>query len=136
MSCFQLLVCVGAVALATPAHAALDEVITTGAPDVRATRVADRDVLVREHEGVKELADSRGTIVAAKWEGFTDLHALLGAHYDAYAQALRSAPFALHHVHVKTAELEISIVSYGAVRHSAVALVKSMPKGVTLDALR
>jgi hypothetical protein len=136
LPCIALGIAAVTLGAASPAHAALDEQLTAGASDVHVVHVADRDLLVREHAGVKELADASGKVVAAKWEGFTDLRGLLGAHYEAYTQALRSARFGLHFVHVKTDELEITIVSYGATRHGAIALTKAMPKGVTLDALR
>jgi len=125
----------GAAALlsSSPAHATLDEALT--GDDVRTVRVAGHELKVREHDGVKEIADAHGKVAAVTWRGFMDLHELLGTHYAAYERALKSAR-GLHHVHVRTAEMEITITSYGPMRHGAVTLTKRLPEGVTIDAVR
>lgn len=123
-----------ALSLPSVAHATLGEPLT--GDDVQAVRIGGHELKLREHAGVKELADAHGKVAAVAWRGFFDLHELLGSHYDEYERALKSAPHGLHFVHVKTADLEVSITSYGALRHGSVTLNHRLPEGVRIDAVR
>jgi hypothetical protein len=119
--------------LTAPAYAALDDVVDTHA-EVRA--VSGHNVRVHAVDKVTDFADDHGRVFLTRWEGFHDLHALLGTHYDAYAAALPTAARGLHVVHVRTDELDVSIVTYGAYHKGSAVLLKQVPTGVKLNALR
>jgi hypothetical protein len=124
--------------LPAPAHAALDEVLDRGAPDVRVVTVAGQRVYVRSHDGVEELADASGRVFAARWQRrfAPALGPLLGPYRADYEAALRQRHRLGHALlSLRTSRLAVQMhVRPRGVRGSICAL-QHLPKGVTLDAI-
>jgi len=92
-----------AVALATPAHAALGDRVSSISNDqarLKAARhIETRNAFTLHHldspTGVKvrEFVSPAGMVFAVAWDGPTipDLRQLLGSHFDQYQQAMRSS---------------------------------------------
>jgi hypothetical protein len=124
-------------ASASLVHAALDDLLTDQAKDVAITKIAGQTLRVRERGNVKEFADASGKVFAASWHGPTSFPVLLGAHYAEYQAALKAQKLrSLHVAQVSTPELHASVVVYGRYTQGQIVLVKRLPKGVTVDALR
>ena len=124
-------------ALSSPAHAALDDQLSEHAKDTTTVAISGQRLRVRERGHVKEFADASGKVFAASWNGHVMLSTLLGAHFPAYLAAMKAQKArSLHAVEVVTPELRVSSVVYGTFAQGQVVLVKQLPKGVTVDALR
>jgi hypothetical protein len=119
------------------AHASLDEVLPASSAEVSSTRIAGRLLRVRVRDTVKEFADASGKVFAVCWRGSPDLRLLLGTHFASYRETLRAQrPRSLHFVRIVTPELIATHMVYGRLSQGQAVLVKRLPKGVTLDALR
>jgi hypothetical protein len=127
----------GTLAFSANAHAALDEVMPKASPEITTTQMAGQVVRVRTRGSLREFAGADGKVFGAHWEGLTDLQSLLGSHYASYMTAVRGRTHRGHHVvQVSTPEFTASVVAYGQLFKGTFVLTQSLPKGVTIDALR
>jgi len=135
--CSLTLVVLG-VAVATPAHAALDETLAVTARDVRVVAIAGKKLFVRSRDGVDEIADGTGRVFAFRWRRrlAPPLRALLGPYLAEYEAGLRARHRTGHAIStVRTRVLEAHVLARPRLSRGSVCLTARLPKGVTLDAL-
>jgi hypothetical protein len=123
---------------ATPAHAALDELLPKRATDTANVKLAGHPLRVRTRGTVKEFAGADGKVFAATWSSAerVDLVELLGPHMDAYRAQARASRLGHHQLVFSTPELAAVVVQHGNVTTARFWVPSRLPVGVNADALR
>jgi hypothetical protein len=119
------------------AHAALEDRLDDRAPDVHVEQIGGLSLRVRTRGSVKEFASPSGKIFAVRWSGFPYLPSLFGKHFAEFRSATHAQRFHSGHVvRVITPTLNASLIVYGRFARGTAVLPKSVPAGVSVDALR